>query len=869
MSRKFPPLIAWLFRLRYGKSSEFVLGDVMEEYVKGGQSRWWVWRQLWSAYAAAAPGSAQTEGGDRMFWPLSNEIRYAMRTLARNPGFAAVAILSIALGVGVNSAVFSLFNAAALRPLPVPDGGKMIGIYQTFHGNRGRNVHGEMGMLSTAEYQTYRDHNSVFSAMVAYSPFLKATLGGETPREILGTFASCNYFDVLGEPPAQGRGFLPSDCAAAGAGAVAVLSNDLWRERFSADPTIAGKTVILNRRAFTVVGVARPEFHGTEAAFSSFWVPYTMQPALEAESAPNTFGNSNMSWLTVIGRLKDGETLARARADLNLIAARSDRQYPGRTTILSIARANFASEPEVRSIVLGAGAVILLAVGMVLLIVCANLANLLLARALGRQKEIAIRFSVGATRAQLVRQLMTENLLVALAGGALGYLASFAAFGAILRTILNRLPADVPQFNLNVGPDLRVFGYTLAITLATGLAFGLAPALRATKINPKPDGGRSQGILRGGLVGAQVAACMVLLIAGGLLLRALYAAQTVDPGFQMKDVLAVSFDLRRQGYSDIRAAQFQRQLVERASALPGVDAVAQARVTPLSDTHVGYGLTFSGTSQELPVEINVVSPGYFALLQLPITRGREFAAGDRNAAIVTESTARRFWGGADAIGKTILVNGNHEFPATVIGVARDAQISHLGKSNETFVYLTPGVVDQGTLKLLVHSRPNQQAALRRLVRALDPDLAFDIRPLERNLEWWRTPLRILGVLAGSLGGLALLLASMGIYGVAAFAVSRRVREIGIRMALGADAGSVQGIILWQSMRPVLIGAAVGIAGCAAVSKVLSGILFGVSAYDPMAFAGVPVVLIAIASLASHLPARRAARIDPMMALRHE
>jgi len=865
-----------LFRLRYGKSSEFVLGDVMEEYTQGEQSKWWVWRQLWSVYAPSAPATPRIQGGKRMYWPLSHEIRFAARTLRRNPGFALIAILTIALGVGVNAGIFNLLNAIALRPLPVPEGGKMVAIYQIFHGRVSRSVHGAPSLFSTAEYETYRDSNHVFSGMVAYAPYLQATLGGETPREVMGAYVSCNYFDVLHEPPATGRTLVPSDCAAENAGAVVVLSDELWRGRFSGDSGIVGKTVTLNRQAFTVVGIARPDFHGTEAALESFWIPFTMEPALESNQSRGwtafprrsvIYENPNMSWLAVIGKLKDGESMGRARADLAAIAARIDRQYPGRTTTLAVNQANYASMPEARSIVMGAGAVILTAVAMVLMIVCANLANLLLARAAGRQKEITIRLSVGATRGQLVRQLMTESLMVALAGGILGCAAAFAASSGLLRVIMQHAPKDVPKFGLDVGPDVTVLAYSLAMTIFTGLAFGLVPALRATKMDTKTASERKNGLLRGGLVGAQVSVSMVLLIAAGLLLHALYAAQTVDPGFQTKDTLAVSFRLGNQGYDAARASSFQRQLVDRVAALPGIEAVAQARVTPLSDSHIGYAMTPSGGTQVEAVEINVVSPAYFPMLELPIVRGRNFQAGETQAAIVTQSTARRLWPGGDAIGQTLHEDDGRIF--AVVGIAGDAQISHLGRSNETYVYLAPGASDQGDLQLLVHSKVNQRAAIRRVFRELDPNLAYEIAPLESNLEWWRAPLRIVGVLSGSLGGVALLLASLGIYGVAAFAVSRRVREIGIRMALGAEARSVQRLILRQSMRPVLIGAVIGIAGCAAVSKILSRILFGVSAYDPLAFAGVPILLIGIACLASHLPARRAALVDPAVALRHE
>jgi predicted permease len=624
---------------------------------------------------------------------VGNDLRYAVRTFRRNPGFAAIAVLTIALGVGINAGVFSLLNAAALRPLPVPGAARLVSIYQIFHGGKHeRNVHGNESMFSAAEYRTYRDSNHVFSGVVAYAPFVTATLGGETPLQIVGRYTSCNYFDVLGEPPALGRGLVSSDCATPGSGAVVVLSDELWRATYGGDPGIVGKTVVLNRQIFTVAGIAPPGFHGTEVIIAAFWVPFTMQPALEANARVQIYGDPNMSWLVLVGRPKDGVSPAQVRADLGIIEARVDREHPGRITSLGIDTATFASGPEARTFVMGVGGVILVAVGMVLLIVCANLANLLLARAAGRQHEIAIRLSVGATRWRLIRQLMTESLLIALAGGVIGTAASFWSFEAIVRLILAHLPKDVPEFTLNLGPDLRVLGYSLAMTILTGVAIGLLPALRATNLNPGAvAAARSGGFLRGALVGAQVAACMILLIAAGLMLHALYAAQTIDPGFEMKNTLAVSFNLRNQGLTEQGAIAFQREVTERVAALPGVDQVAQAGVTPLSGNGWGRGFTPSGQSQELTLGYNVISPGYFSMLGIPIVRGRSFAEGETHSAIVTGSTARRFWPGEDAVGKT-LTNDEHEMPQ-VIGVAKDAQVSHLGRSNETYIYVPAGPED--------------------------------------------------------------------------------------------------------------------------------------------------------------------------------
>jgi predicted permease len=828
-------------------------GDVLEE--SADRSRLWLVHQILSALWPSR----------RPFASWSNDVRYAARSLANNPGFTAIAVAAIALGIGVNTGIFTLLNSVALRPLPVPGAADLVSVYQILHGKMTRSVHGEASLFSTSEYERYRDSNHVFSGMIAYAPFLTATLSGETPREIMGQYASCNYFDVLGERAALGRTFLPQDCSSRNP--VVVLSDDLWRTAFGTDPAVVGRIAVLNRRSFSIAGIAPPGFHGTEAPFAAFWVPITTQPVLE--EASHLVDNPNMSWLVMMGRTKGGVSLDRVRADLGVIAARIDGEQPGRQTSLSIGTATFASMPEARTIVTGVGAVLLAAVGMVLLIACANVANLLLARAAGRQKEVAIRLSLGATRWRLIRQLMTESLFIAILGGALGFVTAWWSFQAILAVVTAHLPKGVPAFKLDLVPDLRVLGYLLGITLITGIAFGLAPALRASR----PDLNstiKTGGFLRQSLVGVQIAVCMILLISAGLMLRALYRAQTIEPGFEMKGVETVWFDLRSQGYTEPRAIAFQRRLMERIAAIPGVDGVAQGRNAPLSDNHSGGVLTLPGQSQTPQVELNYVSPEYFSMLRIPIVRGRNFSAAENSSgagvAMVTETSARRLWPGQEPIGKPVIFDGD-EFQ--VVGVTRDTQVSHLGRSNETYIYFPAGPHQQLWQHLLVHCAIPAQNAIRAAVRAVDPDLAVDIAPLEQNLEWWRTPSRMVGILAGSLGALALVLASIGVYGVVSFAVSRRVREIGIRMALGADSLDVKKLVLRQAMRPILIGSAIGIAGCAAVSQVLSSMLFGVSAHDPMAFAGVPVLLVVVAIFASYVPARRATRIDPMTALRHD
>jgi len=812
------------------------------------------------------------------FW---RDLRYGARALAKNPGFTVVAVLAISLGIGVNTGIFSVLNGVALRLLPIPRAEQIVSVDQIFHGKLSRNVHGEPGLFSYSEYKNYRDSNHVFTGLLAYEPFSEATLGGESPKQLAGTAASCNYFDVLRERPGLGRVFVDADCSAPGASAVVVLSDDLWRSRFGADPLILGKSVSLNRAKFVVIGIAAPGFGGLDPWPSEFWVPVTMQKALEPDR--DLFHEDNTGWLAMLGRMQGGVSIEEVRSDLGVIAGHIDQQYPGRTTTLAIHRATFMGRTEERTVVFAIGAVVLTAVGLVLLIACANVANLLLARASTRQKEIAIRLSIGGSRWQIVRQLLTESLLISFLGGTLGSLVAFWSMEGIARFVLAHLPHGAPRLVWNVNPDLRVWGYSLVLTALTGIVFGLAPALHATRQDLstaiKGNGGligkaAAGGMLRSILVGVQVAVCMVLLIAAGLLMRGLYMVQTVDLGFEMKGITQATFDLPSQGYNEERARVFQRELMLRVAALPGVDAVEQAHVTPLNHHFLGTAMTVAGQAQEQGFEFNVVSPGFFAMLGMPIVRGRAFTEADiqsdADVVVVTESTARRVWPEQDAIGKTLRAGWKREYQ--VVGIVKDSQVSHLGESGGMFLYLPAGPKEQATLQLLVHSQSGDVAmanGIRESARALDPNLIVDVTRLEDNLELWRTQSRIVAALSGVLGGLALLLASVGVHGVVSYGVSQRIREIGIRMALGADGRDVMSLLLRQALRPVVLGAIVGIAGCAAVSQVLSKVLYGIGSHDPIAFVGVPLFLLAVAALASYTPVRRATKIDPVVALRYE
>ena len=809
------------------------------------------------------------------------DLRFAVRVLRNNPGFTAAAVLAIALGVGINVGIFSVLNGAALRLLPIPRAEQVVSIDQILHGQFKRNAHNGSSMFSYSEYLDYRDHNHVFSGLLAYEPFVEATLGGGKMKELTGALATCNYFDVLGEHPAEGRGFVESDCAAPGGNAVVVISDDLWRGTFASHPSLVGKRIILNRTAYTVVGIAPPGFRGTEPIPSSFWAPITMQKVLDPWS--DRMADENLSWLAVLGRLQPGVMMEQVRADLNVIAGRIDLLHPGRSTSLAVRTATFFSRQEEREILTPVVSVIFAAFGLVLLVACANVANLLLARASVRQKEIALRLSIGASRWRLVQQLLTESLLLSLIGGTLGSLLAFWSFEAITRLIISHLPHEVSTLTVNVAPDFRVLGYGLGLTFLTGIGFGLIPALQSSRqdlnTSLKEDGAhsgpgkRSGRFLRNALVGTQVAVCMILLLAAGLLLRGLYHAQTVDPGFEMKGVATMFLNLGQQGYDDTRGTAFMGRLRQRISELPGVIEVAQAECAPLSHDFSADAFTVPGRVEKIGIEYNHVSPEYFSVVGVPIVRGRGFLPGethDSPGVVVTESTARRLWPDEDALAKTLRESDGREY--SVIGVARDAQVAHLGDVHTTYLYFPAGPQDNLRVYTLVRYAgdfPATAKGIRSVVQSLDADMPVDVTKLEDYLEVWRQPSRIVAALSGALGALALLLASIGVYGVVSYSVSRRVHEIGVRMALGADRTEVMKLVLEQAIGPVLIGGVVGVAACAAVSHVLSSMLFGLSAHDPIAFISVPLLLLIVAMVASYIPARRAMSVDPIVALRYE
>ncbi len=816
-----------------------------------------------------------------MLLDFANDLRHAARRLASSPGFTAAAVATIAIGVGINTGIFSVLNGFALRELPAPQASELVSVHQIIEGV-GRRVSGSRSMFSVAEYETYRDSSETLAGLVAYSRPNTVTLGGDVPQEISGALVSCNYFAVLRQPLALGSGFGPNDCSADTGAPTVVLTHDLWRSVFGADPSVVGRQLVLNRVPFTVVGVAAEGVRGVDSQVVQYFATFAAEPLL---SDANLFDNPVASWLTLVGRQAPGATLEQIRAELRLIAARIDREQPSRTTTLVVERAQMVSMPEARTTVLTVGTVIMAAFGMVLLVACANVANLLLARATSRRGEIAVRLALGASRGRIVQQLLAESALLAVMGGVLGSILAFWSFQGLVAFVLGSLPEEASSLMVDATPDARVLAYAFILTLVTGLLFGLLPALRASKGDlhvamkgAAAAGHRSEGRWQRALVAAQVAACMVLIVATALLLRGLQATQSVEPGFHYETVAVASFDLPGGGYDAERATVFQRQLMERIAASAGVEAVAQVLLEPLADGNTQTVAALPGQQDFFDIGFNNVSADYFSLLEIPIVRGRAFTVADETdastAAIVPEAVARRLWPNLDPIGQRLAigVGPNQSVEVEIVGVARDAQITSVGQVTSSYVYFPAAPRSQQRLKLLARGRAGYAAtaaAIRTAVAELDPGLVVRSAPLEANLDTWRNLAGVVTTLATTLGVVALVLAAVGIYGVVAYAVGRRVREIGVRIALGAAARDVVTLVLRQQMKPVAIGAAVGLVAALAASRVLSSVLFGVSPTDGIALLAAVLVVGGVATLASLLPARRASRVDPNVVLHYE
>jgi predicted permease len=814
---------------------------------------------------------------------LLKDIRYGIRGLLKRPGFTGVAVITLALGIGANTTIFSVLNGLLLRPpaaVTRPD--RLVDVHATEP--RGSSFHS----FSYPDYLYYRDHNKVFAGLVAYTAMPLSMNAGAQPERIFGMLVSGNYFDVLGARPAQGRFFLFEEDQTPGTHPVVVVSYDLWQQRFGADQTLTGKTVTLNGHSFTVVGVAPQGFRGTwTALLPDVWVPLMMQS--QVRPGPNLMSRG-VSGLEMIARLNDGVNLPQAQAAMNLLAGQLAEAYPETNRGIGVDLRSASTVPgKFRGALIGFMAILLLVVGLVLLIACANVGAMTLARASARRKEIAIRLAVGASRPRIVRQLLIESVILFLLGGAAGV---FIAIWSTRLLLAFKPPAEVP-ISLDLGVDVRVLLFTLLVSLTTGLLFGLAPALQAsrpdvlTALNNDISRGSHRSRTRNVFVVAQIAISLVLLVTAGLFLRSLRNATTIDVGFKPQDVQTLTLDLRTQGYDQSKGREFYRQLMEQVAALPGVRAASLARMVPLNGSNMKEGISVPGRERApdertTMVGLNIVDGRYFETLEMPLLHGRTFSETDKQGgpqvAIVNETMARRFYPGPDtarALGQTFTLGEGAAAPhVSIIGIVRDAKYDTLGEDPQPFIYQSFQQSYSGEMTLHIRTKPgdagNILAAVRREVAALDKDLPLlNVMPLTEQIGVGLLPLRLAASVAGTLGLLGMLLAALGVFGVVNYSVLQRTHEIGIRISLGAQGRDVLRLIVGQGLWLALIGVGIGLATAAALTRALTSLLYGVSAIEPLVFGGVALLLVAVALVASYIPARRATKVDPLVALRYE
>jgi macrolide transport system ATP-binding/permease protein len=813
---------------------------------------------------------------------LIQDIRYGIRVLAKRPGFTVAAVLTLALGIGLNTAIFSLYNSVLLRPLPARDPERLVSLYSAIQGEPGT------GIFSYPAYIFYRDSNISYSSVAAYAGGrVLLNAGGAAPELLQAQMVSANFFDMLGASPALGRAFSQEEDKTPGSHPVVMLNYNFWQRRFGGDASLVGRTIPLNNMAYTVIGIAPRNFIGCDPEVPDVWVPIMMNA--NVHSGPDMLDNREGGWLFLVARLKPGATLSQAQSEMAVLASQFHASDEGRlhnSTVLAT-KGSFLA-PEQKSDIAPLALALMIAVGLVLSIACANVANLQLARGVTRQKEMGVRIALGASRGRLVRQMLVESLMLSGTAGVAGLLIAWWAAGFALRLAH---PPGAPALSLDVSPDWRVALYLAGISLLSGVVSGLIPALRASQQDPlvaiREESGtstyRKGRRMRSAFVVAQVGGSLFLLIAAGLLVRALHKAQRIDTGFDVAHVAVLSPDLRILGYDSARRLEFDRRLVERIRSLPGVRNVATATTAPLGKDFSQSSFLPEGedlpADQKLPiVNYDLVSPEFFDTLDISVVRGRTFtgqdAASDTRVAVVNESLARQLWPGQEPIGK-LFRQGRKSPPFEIVGVVRDTRNVYLWSANLPYLYLPlqhTALDEFHEAQILVSSKGNPApliAALPGLAREMDPNVSSIAKPLAENLSFWIWPSQIGALLAATLGLLALLLASVGIVSVTSFAVSQRTKEIGIRMALGAQPGGLVRLLVWQTGKLVAIGASIGLLAAAAASRFVAQVLYGLSAFDGVTSFGMTLFLSAIALASCYFPARRATLVDLMQALREE
>ena len=817
---------------------------------------------------------------------LIKDIRYGVRTFMKNPGVTLVAVVTLALGIGANTAIFSGVNAFLMRPLPVPNAHELI---------RTMEVADDRGLtdeFSYPDFVDFRNQSTSFTGLSA-EDMVQAAINSENQNDVIwGQVVSANYFDIMQVTPILGRAFLPEEDKTAGNSPVVVLSHSFWQRRMGSDPNIVGKTVQLNNRAYQVIGVGPDYFHGSKFALSmDFWVPISM--AEELRRNPGILADRGSHWMGVVGRLKPGVSMDQASAEMSAIAKRLNEAYPDNragTTGAKVMGEVDGRFEDMGGVFKSAGAIAMAIAGLILLIACANVANLMLARAAARRKEIGIRLALGANRARLVRQLLTESLLLSLFGGALGLLFAF--------WVSDLMTGFVPVLEYNFindffALDSRALVFNLVVSVATGLVFGLAPAWQSSNPDMVPvlkgdpeaaqRGKRRAFGLRNVLVVAQVSLSLVVLVCGGLFIKSFRRAQAMDPGFDNPNGLIVSLSPQLIGYDDEQSRNFYKQLGERVSHVPGVEAAAFARTLPLGDSSnsngpiLKEGETLARGSSGRNIMTNIVSPGFFKTMQIPILEGRDFDDRDQQKTqrviIVNQRMAQTLWPGESAIGKRIFIGAESRDALEVVGVVKTGKYRTLAEDPRPFFYYAMGQLRPRTMALVMRSNVDPRSlvsAIRGEVGALDPRVPLSgVKTMDEHKTYALWAPNMAASFSLAFGVVAILLSAVGLYSVMAYVVSQRTREVGIRMALGANRADVLRMITRQGMRLAAIGVGIGLVLSLALAQVLSSLLIGVSGYDVTIFVLVPALLAMVALVACYLPARRATKVDPLVALRYE
>ncbi|HEU0180054.1 MAG TPA: ABC transporter permease [Blastocatellia bacterium] len=812
---------------------------------------------------------------------LWQDLRFGARMLVKNPGFTLIAVITLALGIGANTAIFSIINTVLLKPLPFASPERIVAIGTTDTKNRS-----EFGSLSYPNFSDYRTRSRAFERMAVYRDTGLTLTGAGAAVSLEGVMATADLFQILGAKPLYGRTFLPNEDKAGG-GRVVALSHGAWRIRFNADPNVVGKVIAINGESYTVVGVMSPGFQfPIRAEPVEMWINYASHTEAQSGAPAN---QRSYFYLQAVGLLKPGSTAEQAEAELVAIAGELEKQYPndnkGSSARVAPLLKNLTGD------VSGALWVVFAAVCCVLLIACANVANLLLARSLNRRREIAVRAALGAGRFRLIRQLLTESVLLAALGAGAGImLASFVADALIAIT-----PADVPRI-AEAAIDRRVLLFTLGATMLTGLVMGLIPAWQSSRLDlhaTLKESGRNstgaRGVARGALVVAEVAIAVVLLVGAGLLIQSFARLLRVNPGFDPRQILTMRVGLSDASYPrGEQRAEFHDRLLAALESLPGVTAYSSAAPMPLSGSNYTISLDIEGRPKdfgnEFPYETRffMIGPGYFHALGTAVEQGREFDARDNSKAlpvvVINEAFAKKYFPNEDPLGKRIKLGisaGEKPIPMReIVGVVADTRSKNPSLAPEPEAYLhIPQVPAMGSFTLVLRAQRDPQsltAAIREAVTKLDRNVPVSqVRTLDDYLSRTLDQPRFNSLLLGVFAGVALLLTSIGLYGVVAYAVSQRTQEIGIRLALGAQARDVLKLVLSQGLGLVLIGLALGGAGALALTRFMTSLLFGVSPTDPLTFAGIALLLTIVALLACWIPARRAMKVDPMVALRCE